>query len=143
MKLAFDLSVVSSRQVAVLVWLLVGAACVSEWPLSAPWMRLVLGLAGLVFGAILANKRLWIVNQSAAKVLLQIQDTLQATCVEHQVIDNSVQVTATGTKANIRRFGPFSCVEFQIVDPYCNKERFLLEVMTKYLRFIGKKDADG
>ena len=143
MKLAFDLSVLSSRQLAGLIWLLTGAAAIFGWPFGTLRIRLVVGLAGLVFGAVVSKKRIWLTKHSASEVLLQIQNTLQATCVEHQVFDNSVHVVSTGTKANIQGFGPFSLVEFHVVDPHCNKERFLVEVLTKYIRFIGKKDADG
>jgi len=106
-------------------------------------MRVVLGLTGFSLGVILAMRRLWIVSHPASQVLLKMQETLQATCVAHRVVDNSVEVTSTGTRANIRRWGPISLVEFYVVDSLCNKERFLLEVLTKYLRFIGNRDADG
>ena len=143
MKLSFDLSVLSSRQMAGFIWLLAGAACISDWPLGAIWIRLVVGLAGLILGASLFRKRIWLVRHPPSQVLLQIQYTLQSTCIAYELFDNSIQVTSTGTKAHVRGCGPISLVEFHVVDSHCNKERFLLEVLTKYFRFIRKKDADG
>ncbi len=126
---------------AVFIWLFAGAVSVSGWPISAPWIRVAVGLAGLIVGVVTSQRRVWLVMHSASKVLHQIQNTLQATCVEHQVFDNSVHVVATGTKVRICGFRHVSLVEFHVVDRRSNKERFLLEVLSKYLRFIGKNGA--
>lgn len=142
MKIAFDFSVVSNRQLAVIIMLLVVVSA-TAWPFGALGNRLGIVLAGFAGCAILWNRRWWLVMHPASQVANQLQQTLQATCVHHEFADNSVQVISTGTKVKVHDFGRLSLVEFFVIDRNCNKERFLIEVLTKYLRFIGKKDADG
>ena len=143
MKLALDASVVSSKRLAAIVWLLTAAVCIVGWPLPTQTARLSLGTIGVIIGAVLAAMRFWIVCHPVREVLQQMQDTLQMSCIVYDVSDRSVTVTSTGTTANVRGWGPLSVVSFQVRDSQSNKERFLLEVLIKYLRFIGKKDTHG
>lgn len=143
MKLALNASVVSSRCLAVILWLATAVVCLVGWPLSSGAARLALGVIGVIAGAVLAGKRWWFVRHPAHQVLQQLQDTLEMSCIAYDVSDRSVAVTSTGTSASVRGWGPLSLVIFNVRDSQSNKERFLVEVLTKYLRFIGKKDAHG
>ena len=142
MKLAWDFTVISGRQLAAVIWLVSAASSCSGAPFSAVWARATVAGAGLLAGFVLAREPIRLVAHRPNRVLAQIQNTLESTCIEHQVSDNSVKVRATGTIANVKGLGPWSLVRFRIVDRSCNQERFLLELLTKYLAITEMKDAD-
>lgn len=143
MKLALDSRVFSSRLIAIALLLATAVCSVAGWPIASLGGRLVVAAVGLLFSFLVVRQRLWIVRHPLQIVLGQLQTTLEATCIAHEVADNRVRVTATGTTASVREIGPCSLVTFHVLDTKSNKERFLLEVMTKYLRFIGKDESHG
>ena len=104
---------------------------------------MVLAATGIIVGFIMAGKSWWLVRHPSRKVLDQMHATLQASGIKHEQTGDTIRITLTGTEALAQGWGPVSRVSFRVVDPKCRKERFLLEMLTKYLRFIGKKDANG
>lgn len=143
MKLAFDSSVVSSKPAAVFVWLLTAAACIAGWPLHSYVGRTIFATIGAIAGVVIARKQTFLVRHPAEEVLLQFQNTLRACNIACDLSNGSIEVASTGTKANVKGRGGLCLVSFEVRDPKSNKERFLLEVLTKYLRQIERKDAHG
>ena len=83
--------------------------------------------------------RVWFVRHPVGDVMNQLQDPLQLSDIEYVATDRSVTVVSTGTRARVWSCGVISIVHIKLCDPRCPKERFLAEVLTKYLRFIRKK----
>ena len=105
--------------------------------------RLFVAAVGGLLGTGLALQRFWLVWHSSQKVLRQIQHTLQMCCVGYEVDGLSVKVTATGTRVSVWGWRCQTIVSFEVQDPKCRKERFLLEVLLKHLRLIGKNQVHG
>ncbi len=135
MRFAFDTSVVSSKRLAIYVVCLTGLSFLIDWPPDAVAGRLL----ALALGAALLLSRVWFVRHPVADVINQLQDPLQLSDIEYVKTDGSVTVVSTGTCARVWSCYVFSIVGIKLCDPRCPKERFLAEVLTKYLRFIRKK----
>jgi hypothetical protein len=133
MRLAVDTHRVTFRFIGTLLLmfsfaLLAVAIARRELPL------VMIGFVGLIFSLFLRRSASCLLMRPAEAVLQQIEATLSLMSIRHTREANRVTISSTGTRAEVRGFGPVALMTFAFGERGSAREWYIRRTLIKFQR---------